>query len=90
MEFQIITRRDKVAFLREQCKEIEGSNRMGVTRDFCEKITDTKGKFLAKMVTIKVRNVVNLTEAEDIKNRWQLQRRNMQKKILMTLITLMV
>ena len=90
MEFQRITRRDKVAFLREQCKEIEGSNRMGVTRDFFEKIRDTKGKFLAKMVTIKVRNVVNLTEAEDIKNRWQLQRRNMQKKILMTMITLMV
>ena len=75
---------------RDQCKEIKENNRMEKTRYLFKKIRDTKGKFLAKMVTIKVRNVVNLTEAEDIKNRWQLQRRTMQKKILMTLITLMV
>ena len=64
-------RRDKKAFLRNQCKEIEESNRMGKTRDLFKKIRDTKGTFHAKMGTIKDRNGMNLTEAEDIKKRWQ-------------------
>ena len=64
-EFQRIARRDKKAFLRDQCKEIEGNNRMGKTRDLFKKIRDTKGMFHAKMGTIKVRNGMELTEAED-------------------------
>ena len=70
-EFQIIARRDKKAFLSIQCKEIGGNNRMGKTRDLFKKIRDTKGIFHAKMGTIKDRNVMDLTEAEDIKKRWQ-------------------
>ena len=70
-EFQIIARRDKKAFLSNQCKEIEESNRMGKTRDFFKKIRDTKGIFHAKMGSIKNRNGMDLTEAEDIKTRWQ-------------------
>ena len=70
-EFQRITRRDKKAFLSEQCKEIEENNRMGKTRDLFKKITDTKGTLHGKMVTIKDRNSMELTEAEDIKKRWQ-------------------
>ena len=70
-EFQRIARRDKNAFLSNQCKEIEENNRMGKTRDLFKKIRDTKGTFHAKMGTIKERNGVNLTEAEDIKKRWQ-------------------
>ena len=70
-EFQRITRRDMKAFLNDQCKEIEENNRMGKTRDFFKKIRDTKGTFHAKMGTIKDRNGMNLTEAEDIKKRWQ-------------------
>ena len=70
-EFQRITRRDKKAFLSEQCKEIEENNRMGKTRDLFKKITDTKGTLHAKIVTIKDRNTMELTEAEDIKKRWQ-------------------
>jgi len=70
-EFQRIARRDKKAFLRNQCKEIEENNRMGKTRDLLKKIGDTKGTFHAKMVTIKARNVIYLTEVEDIKKRWQ-------------------
>ena len=70
-EFQRIARRDKKAFLSDQCKEIEGNNRMGKTRDFFKKIRDTKGTFHAKMGTIKDRNSMDLTEAEDILNRWQ-------------------
>ena len=66
-EFQRIARRDKKAFLRDQCKEIKDKNRMGKTRDLFKKITDTKGTFHAKMGTIKDRNGMNLTEAEDIK-----------------------
>ena len=66
-----IPRRDKKAFLSDQCKEIEENNRIGKTRDFFRKIRDTKGIFHAKMVTIKVRNDVDLTEAEDIKKRGQ-------------------
>ena len=70
-EFQRIARRDKKAFLRDPCKEIEESNRMGKTRDLFKKIRDTKGTFHAKMVSIKDRNCMDLTEAEDIKKRWQ-------------------
>ena len=68
-EFQRIARRDK-AFLSDQCKEIEENNRMGKTRDLFKKIRDTKGTFHAKMGTIKDRNGMDLTEAEDIKERW--------------------
>ena len=70
-EFQRIARRDKKAFLSNQYKEIEESNRMGKTRDLFKKIRDTKGTFHAKMSTIKDRNGMDLTEAEDIKKRWQ-------------------
>ena len=70
-EFQRIARRDKKAFLSHQCKEIEENNRMGKTRDLFKKIRDTKGTFLAKMGTIKDRNYMDLTEAEDSKKRWQ-------------------
>ena len=70
-EFQSIARRDKRAFLSDQCKEIEESNRMGKTRDIFKIIRDTKGTFHAKMGSIKDRNSRDLTEAEDIKKRWQ-------------------
>ena len=70
-EFQTIARRDKKAFLSNQCKEIEENNRMGKTRDLFKKIRDTKGTFYAKMGSIKDRNRRDLTEAEDIKKRWQ-------------------
>ena len=70
-EFQRIARRDKKAFFSDQRKEIEKNNRMGKTRDFFKKIRDTKGTFHAKMGSIKVRNGRDLTEAEDIKKRWQ-------------------
>ena len=70
-EFQRITRRDKKAFLNEQCQETEGNNRMGKTRDLFKKIRDTKGTFHARMGTIKDRNTKNLTEAEEIKKKWQ-------------------
>ena len=70
-EFQRITRRDKKAFLSDQCKETEENNRMGVTRDLFKKIRDTKGTFHAKMGSIKDRNGMDLTEAEDIKKKWQ-------------------
>ena len=70
-EFQRIARRDKKAFLRDQYKEIEENNRMGKTRDLFRKIRYTKGTFHAKMGSIKHRNGMNLTEAEDIKKRWQ-------------------
>ena len=70
-EFQRIARRDKKAFLSDQCKEIEESNRMGKARDLCKKIRDTKGTFHARMGSIKDRNGMALTEAEDIKKRWQ-------------------
>ena len=69
-EFQRIGRRDKKAFLSDQCKEIEENNRMGKTRDLFRKIRDTKRTFHAKMGTIKDRNGVDLTEGEDIKKRW--------------------
>ena len=70
-EFQRIARRDKKAFLSDQCKEIEEKNRMGKTRDLFKKIRATKGIFHAKMGSIKDRNGMDLTEAEDIKKRWQ-------------------
>ena len=70
-EFQRIARKDKKAFLSDQCKEIEENNRMGKTRDLFKKIRDTKGTFHAKMGLISDRNSMDLTEAEDIKERWQ-------------------
>ena len=70
-EFQKIARRDKKAFLSDQCKEIEEDNRMGKTGDLFKKIKDTKGIFHAKMGSIKDRNCMDLTEAKDIKKRWQ-------------------
>ena len=70
-EFQRIAQRDKKAFLSDQCKEIEESNRMGKTRDVFKKIRHTKGIFHAKMGTIKDRNSMNLTESEETKKRWQ-------------------
>ena len=70
-EFQRTARRDKKAFLSDQCKEIEENNRMGKTRDLFKKIRETKGTFHAKMGTIKDRNSMDLTEAEEIKERWQ-------------------
>ena len=70
-EFQRIARRDKKAFLSEQCKEIEETNRMGKTGDLFKKIRDAKGTFHAKMGTTQDRNGMALTEAEDIKKRWQ-------------------
>ena len=70
-EFQRIGRRDKKAFLSDQCKEIEENNKMGKTRDLFKKIRDTKGRFHANMGTINDRNGMDLTEAEDIKKKWQ-------------------
>ena len=69
-EFQRIARRDKKAFLSGQCKEIEENNRMGKTRDLLKRVRDTKGPFYAKMDTIKERNSMDLTDAEDIKKSW--------------------
>ena len=89
-EFQRIARRDKKAFLSNQCKEIEENNRMGKTRDLFKKIRDSKGTFLAKMCTIKNINSMDLTEAEDIKKRWQEYTEGLYKKDLMTQITMMV
>ena len=81
-EFQRIARRDKKAFLSDQCKEIEKNNRMGKTRDLFKKIRDTKGTFHAKMDTTKDRNGMDLTEAEDIKTRWQENTEELYKKDL--------
>ena len=81
-EFQRTARRDKKAFLSDQCKEIEVNNRMGKTRDFFKKIRDTKGIFQAKKSTIKERNSMDLTEAEDIKERWQEYTEELYKKDL--------
>ena len=89
-EFQRIARRDKKAFLSDQGKEIEENNRMGKTRDLFKKIRDTKGTFHAKMGTLKDRNCMDLTEAEDIKKRWQKYTEELYKKIFMTQITRMV
>ena len=90
VEFQRIARRDKKAFLRHQCKEIEENNRMGKTRDLFKKIRDTKGAFHKKMDSIKDRNGMDLTEAENIKKRWQEYTEELYKKIFMTQITTMV
>ena len=79
-EFQRIARRDKKAFLSDQCKEIEENNRMGKTRDLFKKIRDTKGIFHAKMGSIKNRNDTDLTEALGIKKRWQENREDLYKK----------
>ena len=91
-EFQRIARRDNKIFLRDQCKDIEENNRMGKTRDlfFPKKISDTKGNFHAKMGSIKERNGMALTEAEDIKKRCKNTQKNYTKKIFMTQITRMV
>ena len=81
-EFQRIARRYKKVFLSDQCKEIEENNRMGKTRDLLQKIRNTKGTFHAKMDTIKDRNGMDLTEAEDIKKRWQEYAEELYKKDL--------
>ena len=81
-EFQRIPKRDKKAFLSNQCKEIEENNRMEKTRDFFRKIRDTKGTFHAKMGSIKDRNGMDLTEAEEIKKRWQEYTEELYKKDL--------
>ena len=81
-EFQRIARRDKKAFLSDQCKEIEENNRMGKTRDLFKKIRDTKGTLHAKMGSIKGRNGMDLKEAEDIKKRWQEYTEELYKKDL--------
>ena len=79
-EFQRIARRDKKAFLSDQCKEIEENNRMGKTRVLFKKIRDTKGTLHAKMGSIKDRNGTDLTGAEDIKKRWQEYTERLKKK----------
>jgi len=81
-EFQRIARRDKEAFVNDHCKEIEKNNRKAKTRDLFKKIRDTKGTFHAKMGTIKDRNGIDLTEAEDIKRRWQAYTEELYKKDL--------
>ena len=88
-EFQRIARRDKKAFLSDQCKEIEENNRMGKTRDLFKKIRDSKGTFHAKMGSIKDRNGMDLTDAEDIK-RWQEYTEKLSKKDLHDQIIMMV
>ena len=90
-EFQRIARRNKKAFfLSDECKETEENNKMGKIRDLFKKIRDTKGTFHAKMGTVKERNVMDLTEAEDVKKRWQEYTEELYKKIIMTQITTMV
>ena len=89
-EFQRIARRDIKAFFSNQCKEIEEKNRMGKTRDLFKKIRDTKGKFHAKMGSIKDRNGMDLTEAEDIRRGGKNTQKNCTKKIFMTKIITMV
>ena len=88
--FQRIARKDKKAFLIDQCKEIEENNRMGNTRDLFKKIKDIKGTCHAKMGSRKDRNGMDLTEAEDMKKRWQNIQKNCTKKIFMTQIITMV
>ena len=93
-EFERIARKNSKAFLSDQCKEIEENNRMGKARDVFKKIRDTKGTFHGTMGTIKDRNGKDLTEAEEIKNRWQEYIEELfkkkKKKVLMTQITTMV
>ena len=81
-EFQRLAQRDKKAFLSDQCKEIEENNRMEMTRDLFQKIRDAEGKFHVKMGSIKDRNGMDLTEAEDIKKRWQEYTEELYKKDL--------
>ena len=81
-EFQRIARRDKKAFLSDQCKEVRENNRMGKTRDHFKKIRDTKGTLHAKMGSVKDRNGMGLTEAEDIRKRWQEYTEELYKKDL--------
>ena len=83
-EFQRIARRDKKAFLSDHCKEIEENNRMGKTSDLFKKIRDTKGTFHAKIGTVKERKSMDLTEAEDIKKKWQEYTEELCKKIFIT------
>ena len=89
-EFQRIARRDKKAFLSDQCKEIEENNRMGKTRDLFKKIRDVKGTFHAKRCSIKDRNGMALKEAEDIRRSGKNTQKNCTKKIFMTQIIMMV
>ena len=89
-EFQRIARRDKKAFLSDQCKEIEENNRRGKTRDLFKEVRAIKGTFHAKMILIRERNGMDLTEAEDIKKRWQEYTEEVYKKIFMTQIITMV
>ena len=89
-EFQRIAKRDKKAFLSNQCKEIEENNRNEKTKDLFKKIRDTKGTFHAKMGSIKDRNGLDLTEAEDIKKRWQEYTENHTKMIFTTQIIMMM
>ena len=89
-EFQRIARRDKKAFLSDQCKEIEENNRIGKITDLFKKIRNTEGTFHAKMGSIKDRNGMDLTEAEEIKKRWQEYTEELYKKIFMTQIITMV
>ena len=88
--FQRTLRRDKKAFLSDQCKEIEENNRMRKTKDLFKKVRDTKGTFHAKMGSIKDRNGMDLTEEEDIKKRWQEYIEELHKEHLLTQITTMV
>ena len=89
-EFQRIARRDKKALLSDQCKEIEENSRMGKTRDLFKKIGDTKGRFHAEMGTVKDRYGMDLTEAEDIKKRWQEYTEELYQKIFMAQIIMIV
>ena len=89
-EFQIIARKDKKAFLSDQCKEIEGNNRMEKPRDLFKKIKDTKGPFHAKMGSIKDRNGMDLIEAEELRRGGKNTQKNCTKKIFMTQIIMMV
>ena len=89
-EFQRIKRRDRKAFLRDQCTEIDKNNKMGKTRDLFKKIRDTKGTFHAEMSTIKQRNGMDLRETEDIRKKWQNTQRNYTKKTFTTQIITMV
>ena len=89
-EFQRIARRDKIAFFSDKCKEIQENNRMGKTRDLFKKIRDTKGTFHAKMGSIKDRNGMDLTEADDIKKRWQEYTEELYKNIFTSQIITIV
>ena len=89
-EFQRIKRRDRKAFLRDQCTEIDKNNKMGKTRDLFKKIRDTKGTFHAQMSTIKQRNGMDLRETEDIRKKWQNTQRNYTKKTFTTQIITVV